>query len=145
MITRGIKHYFFRRPQLTLHIYFQLVSQRNNELWSLDWSPHLQCSVDGSTPRPVTRPLLTQPGDRVPMVRIVRPKGEVAHIREKHPGNKKTSQHVNSLWSSDARWGQQMWVKISSGNGLLPDGAKPLSDPMLTYNQRCFMAITWWQ
>ena len=27
----------------------------------------------------------------------------------------------------------QIWVNIDSGNGLLPDGTKPLSEPMLTY------------
>ena len=26
----------------------------------------------------------------------------------------------------------QVWVNISSGNGLLPDGTKPLPDLMLT-------------
>ena len=26
-----------------------------------------------------------------------------------------------------------MWVNIGSGNGLLPDGNKPLPEPMLTY------------
>ena len=27
----------------------------------------------------------------------------------------------------------EIWVNISSGNGLLPDGTKPLPEPMLTY------------
>ena len=27
----------------------------------------------------------------------------------------------------------QTWVNIASGNGLLPDGTKPLPEPMLTY------------
>ena len=40
-------------------------------------------------------------------------------------------QWVNSLWPSDAIW-QQIWVNIGSGNGLLPDGTKPLPEPMLT-------------
>ena len=31
------------------------------------------------------------------------------------------------------RW--QIWVNIGSGNGLLPDGTKPLPEPMLTYHQ----------
>ena len=26
----------------------------------------------------------------------------------------------------------QIWVNIGSGNGLVPDGTKPLSEPMLT-------------
>ena len=29
----------------------------------------------------------------------------------------------------------EIWVNIGSGNGLLPDGIKPLSEPMLTYDQ----------
>ena len=39
---------------------------------------------------------------------------------------------VNSLWSSDAMW---RWVNIGPGNGLLPDGTKPLPEPMLTYDE----------
>ena len=27
----------------------------------------------------------------------------------------------------------EIWVNIGSGNGLLPDGTKPLTEPMLTY------------
>ena len=27
----------------------------------------------------------------------------------------------------------QIWVSIGSGNGLLPDGAKPLPEPMLIF------------
>ena len=34
-----------------------------------------------------------------------------------------------------------IWINISSGNGLLPDGTKPLPEPMLTYDQRCFVAF----
>ena len=29
----------------------------------------------------------------------------------------------------------KIWVNIGSGNGLLPDGTKPLPEPMLTYHQ----------
>ena len=29
----------------------------------------------------------------------------------------------------------QIWVNIGSGNGLLPDGTKPLPEPLLTYHQ----------
>ena len=28
-----------------------------------------------------------------------------------------------------------IWVNIGSGNGLLPDGTKPLPEPMLMYHQ----------
>ena len=34
---------------------------------------------------------------------------------------------------------------IGSGNGLLSDGTNSLSEPMLTYHQRCSMALTWEQ
>ena len=36
-----------------------------------------------------------------------------------------------------------MWVNIGSGNGLLPDGTKPLPESVLTYHQRCSVAVTW--
>ena len=29
----------------------------------------------------------------------------------------------------------EIWVNTGSGNGLLPDGTKPLPEPMLTYHQ----------
>ena len=29
----------------------------------------------------------------------------------------------------------EIWVNIGSGNGLLPDGTKPLPEPMLTDSQ----------
>ena len=40
----------------------------------------------------------------------------------------------NSLGPSDTIW-RQIWVNIGSGNGLLPDGTKPLPEPMLTDHQ----------
>ena len=30
----------------------------------------------------------------------------------------------------------EIWVNIGSGNGLLPDGTKPLPEPMLTGGQK---------
>ena len=33
-------------------------------------------------------------------------------------------------------------VNIGSGNGLVPDGNKLLPEPMLTYHQTCFVAVT---
>ena len=36
----------------------------------------------------------------------------------------------------------QMWVNIGSGNGLLPDGTKPLPEPMLTHHQCGSVALT---
>ena len=36
------------------------------------------------------------------------------------------------LYCRTATW---IWVNIGSGNGLLPDGTKPLPEPMLTHNQ----------
>ena len=29
----------------------------------------------------------------------------------------------------------QIWINFGSGNGLLPDGTKPLPEPLLTYHQ----------
>ena len=39
---------------------------------------------------------------------------------------------INSLWPSDANMVTWIWVNLGSGNGLLPDGTKPLPEPMLT-------------
>ena len=49
---------------------------------------------------------------------------------------------INSLWLSDAIWWQKTCVNIGSDNGLLPDGTKPLSEPMLTFHQRYSVAFT---
>ena len=35
-----------------------------------------------------------------------------------------------------------IWVNIGSSNGLLPDGTKPLPEPMLTYHQWSFVVFT---
>ena len=57
---------------------------------------------------------------------------------------------VNSLWPSEAMATQdwfnmatQNWVNIGSGNGLEPDGTKPIPEPMLTYHQWDLLAFTW--
>ena len=50
-----------------------------------------------------------------------------------------------SLWPSEAIWRQPIRVKIGSGNGLLPDGTKPLPKPMLTYHKRHSVAFAWQQ
>ena len=42
-------------------------------------------------------------------------------------------------------YGTEIWVNIGSGNGLLPDGTKPLPEPMLTYHQRGSVALSWEQ
>ena len=36
----------------------------------------------------------------------------------------------------------QIWVDIGSGNGFLPDGTKPLLEPMFTCHQICSVAIS---
>ena len=36
----------------------------------------------------------------------------------------------------------QIWVNIGTGNDLLPDGTKPLPEPMLTYHKYGPVAIT---
>ena len=41
----------------------------------------------------------------------------------------------NSLWPSNNTWQHGIWVNIGSGNGLLPDGTKPLPEPMSTEHQ----------
>ena len=47
--------------------------------------------------------------------------------------------HLASMsWLIVAQWCHmvtKIWVNIGSGNGLLPDGTKPLPEPMLTYRQ----------
>ena len=43
--------------------------------------------------------------------------------------------YFNSLGPSDAIWQQKTGSNIGSGNGLVPDGTKPLPEPMLTYHQ----------
>ena len=42
-------------------------------------------------------------------------------------------EYVNTLWPSHAIW-LQIGVNIGSGNGLLPDGTKPLPEPMLVHH-----------
>ena len=37
----------------------------------------------------------------------------------------------------------EIWVNIGSGNGLLPDGTKPLPEPMFTYRQWGPKTFTW--
>ena len=50
-----------------------------------------------------------------------------------HPCVKaKYNQLIGALWCHMAT---ENWVNIGSGNGLLPDGTKPLPEPMLTYHQ----------
>ena len=39
----------------------------------------------------------------------------------------------------------QIWVSIGSDNGLLPEGTKPLSDPMLTYHKQYSLTFIWEQ
>ena len=50
----------------------------------------------------------------------------------------------NSLWPIDAIWqAKWIWVNIRSGNGLLPDGTKPLSKPMMTFYYCSLVVSTW--
>ena len=39
----------------------------------------------------------------------------------------------------------KIWLSIDSGDGLLPDGTKPLPGPMLINYQMYFVAFTWKQ
>ena len=45
---------------------------------------------------------------------------------------------INSRWLGDDIW-WQIWVNTGSGNGLLPNSAKPLSEPILTF----FSKVVW--
>ena len=47
-----------------------------------------------------------------------------------------------SCWPSNAIWRHIDLGSISSGNRLLPDGTKPLPEPMLTYHRKGLMAFT---
>ena len=40
-------------------------------------------------------------------------------------------------------YGAEIWVNIGSGNGLLPDGTKPLPEPMLTDHQQSPVIFMW--
>ena len=42
-------------------------------------------------------------------------------------------------------YGAKILVNIGSGNGLLPDGTKPLPEPMFTIRQWCFVEFPWGQ
>ena len=50
----------------------------------------------------------------------------------------------NSLWPHDAM-ARKIWVNIELGNGLLPDGTKPLLQPMLTNNLWDLVIFIWRQ
>ena len=52
---------------------------------------------------------------------------------------------INSLWPEDAIWRRRSRVNTGSGNGLLPDGTKPLPEPMLTNHQWGLVVFTWEQ
>ena len=39
----------------------------------------------------------------------------------------------------------EIWVNIGSGNGLLPNGTKPLPEPMLTYHKYGPVTLIWEQ
>ena len=49
---------------------------------------------------------------------------------------------INPLWPSDSIWLDNS-VNIGCGNGMLPDGTKPLLEPMLTYYQWGQVTIIW--
>ena len=51
--------------------------------------------------------------------------------------------HINSTWPSDTIWHYGNLVNIGSDNGLLPDGTKPLPEPMSTSHPWGLMAFTW--
>ena len=52
-------------------------------------------------------------------------------------------QCILTHWSLMMPQVTRIWVNIGSGNDLLPDGAKPLPEPMLIYNQEGPTAFIW--
>ena len=59
-------------------------------------------------------------------------------LLEKYQSNLMTTTvkySFNSLLPNDTIWQHKFGVNIGSGNGLLPEGTKPLPEPMLTYHQ----------
>ena len=46
-------------------------------------------------------------------------------------------------WSLGMPYGDRDLGQLGSGNGLLPDGTKPLPEPMLTYYQQGPMTFNW--
>ena len=59
---------------------------------------------------------------------------------DQRPGNDRSSSAYTVINSKliVAYWchmAPEILVNIGSGNGLLPDGTKPLPEPMLTYHQ----------
>ena len=42
---------------------------------------------------------------------------------------------IKAYGKRDCHMAAEIWVNIGSGNGLLPDGTKPLPEPMLTNHQ----------
>ena len=55
----------------------------------------------------------------------------------------RASQSHNKLWHCDAIWWHTSLVNNGSGYGLLPEGTKPLIEPMLTNDQWGLVAFTW--
>ena len=47
---------------------------------------------------------------------------------------------LNSLWSSDAIWWHRSGSPLAQVIAFLPDGTKPLPEPVLTYNQWSLVA-----
>ena len=55
---------------------------------------------------------------------------------------------VSCNWLIVSQWrhmATKIWVNTGSGNGLLPDGTKPLPEPMLTYHQQRTATFIWGQ
>ena len=48
-------------------------------------------------------------------------------------------------WCLVTPYGDMIWVNLGSGNGLLPDGTKPLPEPKLTFHWGWSAAFTWEQ
>ena len=52
---------------------------------------------------------------------------------------------INTLWPSNAIWRHRSGSTLAQVMALLPDGTKPLPEPMLTYHHWRLIAFTWRQ
>ena len=66
-------------------------------------------------------------------------------VMDAYAENSLIFQHLNAS-QIEALWRHMVTrnrVNIGTGNGLLPDGAKSLPEPMLTYIQQCPVVFIW--
>ena len=88
------------------------------------WAHHTKCGADG----------LTHPS-RSQQARVCRfwtwQRQQPCFIHQRHQTSQMV-ERINPLAPSEAIWHHRNWVNTGSGNGMMPDGTKPLPKPMLT-------------